>query len=142
MISQGQEVSKVSEDKEQPCPAKTEVIPEIGAHQNKLGTLIMVGYGETNPKHLHQELGLSGGHSLSHSADVSALNQGRELGEHHRGDNCKVDGWKERAQILTVLFLVCNLLTKHVVWAAHSCLPNSNLILVTFEQKTRKEILV
>ncbi|RLW00005.1 hypothetical protein DV515_00009283 [Chloebia gouldiae] len=87
MSSQGQEVSKMSEDKEQPCPAKTEVIPEIGAHQTKLGSLIMVGYWETNPKHSHQELALSGGHSLSHSADVSALNQGCELGEHHRGDN-------------------------------------------------------
>lgn len=60
MSSQRQEVSKVSEEKEQPCPSKIEVIPVIGAHQTKLGTFTMVGYGETNAKHSHQELGLSG----------------------------------------------------------------------------------
>lgn len=84
-------------------------------------------------------------HSHSNTADVSAWIQGHEPGKHHHeplGDKVQ-DGWKEGVQILTVLlFLVSSLLTKYVVWEAHSYLPNSNLILVTFQRKTRKEILV
>lgn len=44
--------------------------------------------------------------------------------------------WKEGVLILPVLlFLMCNLLTKNVVWAAYSYLRNSMLILVTFQRK-------
>lgn len=47
----------------------------------------------------------------------------------------------QRQQIPAVfLFLVCNLLTRSIVWAAHNYLPNSTLILVTYssEKQGRK----